>query len=144
MDTSDILELGVITLLMAVMILLPFRHSVDYFNKVYENVEVVDKNSSNDYSTVITKADTAEHDLMDELIAISLGCDTDKLANLRLRIYVNKNITQDFLVGYAELPILASKMQYWIDDEINKGYSKIDYRNSIAFNESAVEVYIER
>lgn len=144
MDVSDVLELGVIMMLLAVMLVLPFKHSVDTLNRVYNNIEVADKNSSRDYSTLLTEEDSVEHDLMDELIAISLGCDTDKLANLRLRIYVNKQVTQDFLVGYADLATLAEKMQYWINDELSRGSSKVTYKTSIAFNESAIEVYIER
>lgn len=144
LSLSEVLEASFMLIVITFVLMLSLASSYDVNNHFATDTELVDKNSTTDYGIVLDSHLVGVVDLEDMLISAMLGCDTEKLSNITLSIFVNDTLISEKNIHKASI----TTMKDVIDLELAKWTTAYDiatqYATEVGLSEVHLNVYIRR
>lgn len=142
-STSNIVELAFIVCLLVIIATLSVKDVFYVKDNLSEYTEISDKTSGTEYSTLIDKALLDKEDLEEQVLAIVLASDTDKLANVNVHIYLNGKVAREYQMVGNQLTTLVDTLYEEI--EVATGvtdYSRYEFEIAIGLSETTISVYV--
>ncbi len=142
MSISEIPELGLVCVILVVVALTSVKATFEIYNNIESDQQLLDKNSSIEYSTLIGK-DFDSTDITEAITSVIMGCDTDKLSTVTVRVIkdteeiIVQKLTKDELLAMSEQVIdiigVVNDMGLTIDE----------YFAHLKFNVVYIDIYVK-
>ena len=142
-STSNIVELAFIVCLLVIIATLSIKDTFYVKDSLSEYAELVDKTSGKEYSTLIDKALLDKEDLEEQVLAIVLASDTDKLANVNVHIYLNGSVAREYQMVGNQLTTLVDTLYEEIETATGvTDYSRYEFEIAIGLSETTISIYV--
>lgn len=143
-STSNIVELAFLVCLLVIVATLSVKDVFYVKDNLSEHTEITDKTSGTEYSTLIDKALLTAEDLEQQVLAIVLASDTDKLANVNVDIYLNGSLSRTYEMVGNQLTTIVETLYEEI--EVATGiadHSRYEFEIAIGLSETTISVYVK-
>lgn len=142
MSLTDIPELGMIFVILAVVALTSITTTMERDRALASNQQLPDKNSSLQYSTVIDQLYDDDTDLSDAIVAIIMGCDTDKLADITVRIIRDGDVMMINKLSKDSVVEMKNQVMEIINNAVSMGLGVDEYFAHLTFNVVYMDIYV--
>ena len=141
MEITDLPEIGLLIVIVTIALITSGTSTFKRYNEISNNQQLVDKNSSYEYGSLLNDKIVDLDDATDLIINTLLSCDSDKLSNVTVRFLVNGEVT----LGETVMRQSIASMKLDINNIIGKinfaDYTDITYSANIKFNVVYLDIY---
>lgn len=142
MDITDIPELGLIIVMLVVMLSTAGTDAYKRLASVESNKQLEDKNSSYEYSTIINGKFRDEIDLTNAIIAVIMGCNSEKLSDVTVRVILGGNVIAQKKINKGTLRNMEADVGSFIKSADIDKYTDVEYFSHLEFNLVYIDLYV--
>ena len=146
MDITTIPELGLVMVILVVVAITSASSAYKRAEDISSNQQLIDKNSSIEHSTTIQQMAAEvmidDTDVTEAIVAVVMGCDTDKLADITVRVVKDGSSIIERKLSKADMTYMKSQVLEIIDQATAAGLVIEEFFSTIKFNIVYIDICV--